>query len=192
MTAKMTENELVLLAKAGNEQALEAIIRKNLPAVYRLCLSILKDPDMSEDAAQESFVKMWRNLKKIDVQKNLHAWMMQIAKNTCFDLIKSQRNIPMSAFEDEEGRNTLEESLHSNSPSPAEMTEHSLLRGLLDTTLGDLSPAYQKVLNLYYRQGLNFREISEILHEPLHTVKSRHRRAIINLRLILAEKDLVA
>jgi RNA polymerase sigma-70 factor, ECF subfamily len=187
LQAVIRENELVLLAQTGNDQALEELVKINLPAVYRLCLGILHDEDLAQDAAQDAFVKVWRNLKKIDPQGNFRGWVMEIAKNTSLDYLKKKKATPFSAFETEDGANALLETVASDSASPAELAENSLLRELLDKATSRLSPAYQKVLNLYYQKGLNFREISEEISEPLHTVKSRHRRAISNLRLILDE-----
>ena len=183
------DNELVLLAKAGNEQALGTLVNRHLSLVYGACLRYLANQDEAEDAVQETFVKVWRNLKKIDPQKNFKAWVMEIAKNTCLDILKKKRAVPMSAFEDEAGFNYLAESLVSNDQSPSDAAEQSILKRVLNSALEKLSPAYQKVLSLYYQEGLNFREISETLNEPLHTVKSRHRRAVINLRLILGQNN---
>lgn len=181
------ENKLILLAQAGKDQALEILIRRNLSAVFALCLSYLKNTDEAEDVVQDTFVKVWRNLKKIDQQKNFRAWTMEVAKNSCLDVLKKRKTVPMSAFDNEDGSNPLITALEDPSPSPADIAEQSILKRLLNTATAKLSPAYQKVLFLYYENGLNFREISETLNEPLHTVKSRHRRAIINLRLILSK-----
>ncbi len=185
----MPENELVLMAKAGKDRALEMLIRLYLSSVHGMCLRYLGNADEAEDAVQETFVKVWRNLKKIDPQKNFRAWSMEIAKNTCLDVLKKKKAVPMGVFANEDGSNTFIESMVSLSPSPAELAEHSMLKRILNIATHKLSPAYQKILSLYYGQGLNFREISETLNEPLHTVKSRHRRAVINLRLILAENN---
>ena len=185
LTITIPDNELILLAKAGNEQALETLVKRHLSLVYGSCLRYLGNQDEAEDAVQEAFVKVWRNLKKIDPEKNFKAWILEIAKNTCLDILKKKRTVPMSAFEDEDGYNYLAESLVSTDRSPSEAAEQSILGRILNSALEKLSPAYQKVLAMYYKEGLNFREISETLNEPLHTVKSRHRRAVINLRLIL-------
>jgi len=187
--AANSENELILLAKTGNEQALETLIKRHLSLVYGSCLRYLSNQDEAEDATQESFVKVWRNLKKIDPQKNFKAWLLEIAKNTCLDILKKKQAVPMSTFEDENGYNYLIESLTSTDQSPAEAAEQSILSQILNSALKKLSLAYQKVLAMYYKEGLNFREISATLNEPLHTVKSRHRRAVINLRLILSQTE---
>lgn len=183
----LTTNELILLAQAGNDQALEKLVKLHLSIIHGTCLRYLGNSDEAEDAVQDTFVKIWKNLKKIDIQKNFKVWAVEIAKNTCLDAIKRRRTVPLSAFEDENGNNYIADTLESNTPSPADRAEHSLLQRMLNGALNKLSPAYQKVLSLYYREGLNFREIAETLDEPLHTIKSRHRRAIMNLRLVLAE-----
>jgi len=180
-----SDNELALLAKAGNEQALETLIKRHLSIVYGCCLRYLGNQDEADDAVQEAFVKVWRNLKKIDPEKNFKAWALEIAKNTCLDMLKKKRTVPMSAFDDENGNNFIIDTFASSAASPSDMAEHSILSRILSSAMKKLSPAYQKVLSLYYKEGLNFREISESLNEPLHTIKSRHRRAVINLRLIL-------
>ena len=186
----ISDNELILMAKAGNDQAMETLVSRYLSIVYGACLRYLNNTDEAEDAVQETFIKVWRNLKKIDPQKNFKAWAMEIAKNTCLDAIKRKRAVPLSAFEDEEGNNYLSDSLRSTAPSPDASAEQSILARALTAATDKLSPAYRKVLSLYYKDGLNFREIAETLDEPLHTVKSRHRRAIINLRLILDKNEL--
>jgi RNA polymerase sigma-70 factor (ECF subfamily) len=185
----MENNELILLAKAGNDNALETLVSRHLSVVYGACLQYLKDSDEAEDAAQETFVKVWRNLKNIDSQKNFKAWIMEIAKNTCLDILKKKKTVPISAFEDENGFNYLAESIPSTSLSPSDLAEHSILSRILNTALEKLSPAYRLVLSLYYKEGLNFREISETLNKPLHTVKSQHRRAVISLRTLLAQTE---
>lgn len=184
---KPRNNELILLAQAGSDRALEELFRVHLPMVYGICMRYLHNSDEAEDATQESFVKIWKNLKRVDPKRNFRVWAAEIAKNTCLDMIKRRRTIPMSAFDDINGNNYIADTLRSTAPSPVELAEQSLLQRLLHGAMAKLSPAYRLVLSLYYQEGLNFREISEKLREPLHTVKSRHRRAILNLRLILAE-----
>jgi len=187
MNENVTDNELVLLAQVGNDKALELLVKRYLSPVYGASLRFLGNGDDAEDATQETFVKVWRYIKNVDLQKNFRAWVMEIAKNTCLDIIKKKRTVPMSAFEDENGDNFILDTTVSTLESPIEATERSLASRLLNAAMEKLSPAYQLVLSLYYRDGLNFREISEKTNEPLHTIKSRHRRAVINLRQILGK-----
>lgn len=85
-----SDNELILLAKAGSEQSLETLVKRHLSLVYGTSLRYLGNQDEAEDAVQEVFVKVWRNLKKIDPEKNFKAWVLEIAKNTCLDMLKKK------------------------------------------------------------------------------------------------------
>lgn len=181
----LTTNELILLSQAGNDQAFKQLVQVNLPLIYGICLRYLGNTEDAEDAAQDSFLKIWRNLWKVDLKRSFRIWAAEITKNTCLDILKRRRTVPFSAFENDEGENYLADTLESTLESPAQSAERSLLRRFLYSAVIRLSPAYQKVLSLYYQEGYNFREIAKKLGEPLHTVKSRHRRAILNLRLNL-------
>lgn len=183
------DSELIIKAQSGNQQALELLIQRFLPGVFNLCLRYMQDSFDAEDAAQEAFVKVWKNLKKFDANKSFKNWVLEIAKNTCLDILKKKRVIPFSAFETEDGTNSLTETLASGRFGPFELAEQSSLKNTLQELLKKLSPVYQKVLSLYYEQELNFREISQELDEPLNTVKSRHRRALIMLRKFLTGLD---
>jgi RNA polymerase sigma-70 factor, ECF subfamily len=186
-TSDKNQNELILLAQTGNDAAFEQLVQANINLVYGICMRYLGNPEEAEDAVQESFLKIWKNLWKVDIKRNFRVWAAEIAKNTCLDILRRQRTVPLSSFENDNGENYLENTIESAIESPAQSAERSLLRRLLGMATARLSPAYQKVLALYYQEGLNFREIAEKLGEPLHTIKSRHRRAVMNLRLILAK-----
>lgn len=176
---------LILEANAGNGQSLELLIGRYLPSVYGLCLRYLQEQADAEDATQETFVKVWKKLAAFDQEKNFRPWVLEIAKNTCLDILKKKKIIPFSDFETGDGSNSLTETLIAGGLTPHEFTEQSSFNRILNTALCKLPAAYQNTLSLYYGKQLNFREISEHLNEPLHTVKSRHRRAIGILKKML-------
>lgn len=193
-----SDEQLIIEAGKGDQQALELLVKRYLSLVYGVSRRYLRDSDEAEDAVQEVFVKVWRNLKKFDtpsfakategkVKKSARPWIMEITKNTCLDLIKKKRSIPLSVFDAPDGTNLLTENLTSKDPSPSEMVEQSQLKQLLNSAQKKLSKQAQTVLSLYYQQGLNFREIAWSLNESLNTVKSRHRRALISLKDLLKE-----
>lgn len=178
--------QLVIQACAGNQQALEVLIKHSLPSVFGLSLRYMKNSYDAEDATQETFVKVWKNLKKFDVQKNFKNWVLEIAKNTCLDILKKKKIIPFSAFDTSDG-NVLAETLASTDPLPLQLTETQILKNAFQKMKTKLAPIYQKILALYYDEGLNFREISNELNEPINTVKSRHRRALLMLKKFLTQ-----
>jgi RNA polymerase sigma-70 factor, ECF subfamily len=184
----MTETEdqkLINQYLAGDEQSLEILIKLYLKPIYGFAYRIVNHPAEAEDITQEVFLRVWKKIKKLDPQKNFKSWIFTIAKNASIDYLKKKKTLTFSAFEQEDGGNTILDSLADPEPLPDELFERSDLVTLLDSTLKKISLPYRLVLQLYYFEHFNFREIAEVLNEPLNTIKSRHRRALIKLKEIL-------
>lgn len=169
-----------------NREAFEALVRRHMSFVYAIAYRYVQSTSDAEDVSQDVFVKVWSNLKRFDSAKSFKGWVAEITKNTCLDLQKKRRTIPFAAFTKEDGSNVLYDTLVDPSELPIALADQSIFRRVLSATVQKLSPAYQKVISLYYDSGLNFREIAIELDEPLHTVKSRHHRAISRLRELLS------
>lgn len=93
--------------------------------------------------------------------------------------------MPFSNFDIEDGKNFLAETVANKNLLPDKLAEKSFTKDWLYVAIDKLSAKYSLVLKLYYKEYLNFREISELLGESLNTVKSRHRRGLILLRATL-------
>jgi len=182
-----SDKELIKQAKLGDQSSLDALVRQYLPIVYGIARRYIRDSDDLEDATQEVFIKMWRNLKKFDARKPVKPWLAEITKNTCLDILKKKKALSFSAFEAEDGTNALLDNIPSTTPLPTELVDQSIFKKILHAAIKKISPNYAEVLSLYYYKGLNFREIAEVRRESIDTIKSRHRRAIILLRGLLDE-----
>ena len=79
----------------------------------------------------------------------------------------------------------LTETLTDQAPLPPELLERAGIAQMLNKMMEKLSPKYRMVLFLHYNDHFNFQEISESIGEPLNTIKSRHRRALIILRNLI-------
>jgi len=157
----------------GDEKSLEILIKKYLKPIYGFVYKYTGNAQEAEDLTQEVFVKMWRHLKKYNKNKSFKTWLFSIAKNTCIDWLRKKKTIPISELK-ERGEND-------------NFFEQVSISQLLQSATNNLLPKYQTVLSLYYNDNLNFREIAEKLNEPLDTIKSRHRRALIILKKHLNE-----
>lgn len=181
----------------GDEKALKILIGRYLKLIFGFAYQYVGNAKDAEDIAQETFVKAWRKLKSFDPhrsrfrvakdkpQKKFKVWLFAIVKNTAIDFLRKKKDIPFSAFTDEEGDNMILENLVDPVPLASEMSERKSAQKSLESVIKKLSFSYCEVLNLYYKGHFNFREIAEILGKPLNTVKSRHRRALILLRKFL-------
>jgi len=172
-----TDEQLVENYLKGNEKALEEIVRRYLPLIYNFSRRYTGDPDNASDIAQEVFVKVWKNLKKFDASKNFRAWLFTIAKNTALDWLKKRNAVPLSLL--------LEDVADSEQISIVDKIEQKSLYKNLSLAIKKLPMKYSSVINLYYKNNLNFREISGLLSESINTVKSRYRRGLILLKKAL-------
>lgn len=182
-----TDEQLVTNYLKGDEKALEILIKRYLKPIYSFVFRLVGNNQEAEDITQEAFVKAWRNLKKFDSKKKFKTWIFHITKNTSFDFLKKKKTIPFSEFENEEGENTLVETLADPSPLPNKLLKQTSIGEMLNAAMNQLTPKYRLVLFLRYNDYFTFREIAEVLREPLNTIKSRYRRALIMLRKSLSD-----
>ncbi len=183
---EQSDEQLIAAAREGDDGALPLLIRRYLAPVYRLAFGILRDKQEAEDAAQDTFFNIWRNLKKYTPGRQPKAWILGIARNAAIDRIRKKKPSVFSDFEDTEGENVLLETHAGTDPLPDEAAFASADRALIAKAADMLPPLYREVLALHYGQGLTFDEIAAIINASINTVKSRHRRALIRLRSLLA------
>lgn len=183
-----SDEQLIADYLAGDEKSLEILIKRYLKPIYSFVYRYVGNPQEAEDITQDVFVKVWKNLKKFNQGRSFKTWIFSIAKNASLDFLRKKKATPFSKFENGEGENTLIGTLADSSPLPDEILERAGIAEMLNAVMKRLAPKYRMVLFLRYNDHFTFREIAEILGEPLNTIKSRHRRALIMLRKLLTEK----
>ncbi|HVO28971.1 MAG TPA: sigma-70 family RNA polymerase sigma factor [Candidatus Paceibacterota bacterium] len=182
----LIDNQLIAESIQGREAAFAELVSRHLGGVYKFAYRYVRDEQDAEDIAQETFVRAWKNLRKFDASKNLKTWLFTIAKNASLDLLKKKKPLAFSKITDAEGE--LESFLApyvASGEMPEEAMDQKLLKGDMDAALAKLPPAYRAVLALRYNEHLKFREIAEVLREPIDTVKSKHRRGLALLKNVL-------
>lgn len=184
-----SDEQLIDAYLKGDKESLGVLFGRYLKLIYSFVFRYINGGPEAEDITQEVFVKAWRSLKKFDQSKSFKIWLFAIAKNTAIDFFKKKKTILFSDFENEEGENILENNLVDPSPLPQEILEKADMAKMVNEALDKLSVQYRMVMFLRYNDHFNFREIADVLNEPLYTVKSRHRRALIKLKEILSKKD---
>ncbi|OGI26269.1 MAG: hypothetical protein A3J76_04505 [Candidatus Moranbacteria bacterium RBG_13_45_13] len=181
-----SDNQIIEKVFSGDEDAFAEIIKIYLKPVYNFVYRLVGDHDTAEDLTQETFVKVWKNLKKFDQKRNLRTWLFTIAKNTTFDFFKKKKEIPFSSFADEEGESWLE-NITDDNILPDEILERNNLAEELEKILQKLPPHYRVILLLHYKEDFSLHEIAEIIDKPYNTIKSRHQRGLARLRKLLLD-----
>ncbi len=181
-----TDEELIADFVEGNEEAFSTLVERHLKTVYSFVVRFVGNSEEAEDIVQETFLKAWKGAKQYRAEASkFKTWVLRIARNTAIDFLRKRKHIVFSEFENDEGQNVLAETV----PDPHELPDEVFARienaDMLAKTIDKLSPEAREILLLHYTNGLTFLEIGEMLNEPTNTVKSRHHRAIQNLKKLL-------
>ncbi|OGD30131.1 hypothetical protein A2833_00855 [Candidatus Azambacteria bacterium RIFCSPHIGHO2_01_FULL_44_55] len=177
-----SDQQLVADYIQGDEASLELLIRGYLKPIYSFTYRYVGNAQDAEDVTQEVFVKVWKHLEKFDQSKSFKTWIFSIAKNTAIDFLKKKKVIPFSDFDTEDGGNIIADTFADTAKSLQEIFERKETAQILESAMAELSPKYRMILSLRCNSDFNFKEIAETLGEPINTVKSRYRRAIIMLK----------
>ena len=176
-----SDERMVMAYLAGDQEAFSFLVDRHMKHLYNFVLQLVSDRNAAEDIVQETFVKAWKHLSRFDQSKSFKTWIFAIAKNTAYDHLKRKKTLPFSLFENEEGENVLENTPAEND-HPEDILDREATKVELEAKLAALTPLYRTILKLHYQEDLSLHEISEILGEPYNTVKSRHQRALKNLK----------
>jgi len=176
-----SDEQLAVAGASGDDKSFEVLVGRYLHSIYNFAFRYVGDSSQAQDISQEVFLRAWKNLKKFDPKKKFKTWLFAIAKNACIDYLRQKKILPFSVFEDEAGNNYVEEGIISED-IPSEVFEKKDLVVRLNKAISELPPRQQEVLSLHYWEKMTFEEISQALYEPLDTLKSRCRRAVISLR----------
>jgi RNA polymerase sigma-70 factor (ECF subfamily) len=167
------ESEWLVRALKGDDEAFAQIVESYQKPVYHLCYRMLGNPSDAEDAAQESFLRAYKSLKRYDTDRSFATWLLSIASHYCIDQHRKRRLDTLSV--DDEQHAWLEP------PDPGLTPEAALhlsekqeqVRELLDT----LAPKDRSAVIMRYWYDYSYEEIAESLVITVSAVKSRLHRA---------------
>jgi RNA polymerase sigma-70 factor (ECF subfamily) len=162
---------LLVRLTSGDTLALGEVYDRYAGLVNGLALRILRDRAEAEDVVQEVFVQIWRQAGRFDPARGTpEAWICTMARTRALDRLRRRASRREEPSESAPGA------------TEAPRTEQALaVRKALDS----LSPDQRRALELAYYEGLTQTEIAARLEEPLGTIKTRIRTAMIRLRDVL-------
>jgi RNA polymerase sigma-70 factor (ECF subfamily) len=182
-----TDAELIQATIDGDAGAFSVLVARYNRDVYGYAFFMAKNTGDAEDIAQETFVKVWKNVRKFKPAQKFKSWLMTIARNTAIDYIRRRRHMAISNFDDAEGGNAIEETLSDGAVLADEVAAMAESAAAMAEAVAKLPDIYRTVLALRYQNGLSFEEIAGILKKSVNTVKSQHRRALIALRKVIKD-----
>lgn len=172
---------MIELIQSGDRKAFNMLVEEYQQKIINISFAMLSDYEEACDAAQETFVKVYRNIGKFRGDSSLSTWIYRIAKNTCNDFLRKRKEKFLS-IDDEDAKIQVKD----DSYSPEKKTEKKELGKLLEKAIAELDENSRTVLVLYEFENMSYDEIAKILDLPPGTVKSRLNRAREKLRNILS------
>jgi RNA polymerase sigma-70 factor (ECF subfamily) len=158
------------LAAGRHARAFDLVVPAYKDRVFHLAYSILRDRAAAEDAAQETFVRVWRALPGFDGRAALGTWIYAITRNTC--LMELRRRRPTVSFDDPDSTEA-QHAATSIATGPAEDPERDNILRLVEA----LPRNQREAVRLFYLEDRSYEAVAERLGMPLGTVKNLLHRA---------------
>jgi RNA polymerase sigma-70 factor (ECF subfamily) len=188
---RLTDQEVVLLARSGREAAYRELVRRYERPVFALLFRMVRDRELAEDLAQETFIKALNAIESYRPEFKFSSWIFKIANNAAIDHLRRRELDTLSLdgsphAETPEAMQATALQIGARQESPLDAVEARELGGAIEAAIGRLRPEYRSCILLRHVEGRAYEEIAEILSLPLGTVKTYIHRARNELRLSLA------
>lgn len=168
--ARLEEASLIAQARAGDQSAFGELVARYQVAVYNLCYRMLGQSEEAEDAAQEVFLRIYRQLRSYDPAHRFSTWVLSIASHYCIDQLRKRRLtiVPIDS---------IVGWARSRQPQPDDLALDGEQRDQIQAFLHKLPEKYRLALVLRYWYDLSYSEMAQVMELPENTVKTRLHRA---------------
>ena len=190
-TCTLTDNELILGYKEGDYSCFEILLSRYQNKVYGYIFSVVKDKDIADDIFQDTFVKAIMTIKQGRYIENGHfpAWITRIAHNLIIDYYRQVKAENLQSTDDEDVNILNRKELADGTIEDSLVTTqiHNDIRRLV----GALPANQREVLVMRYYKNMSFKEIADTTGVSINTALGRMRYAILNMRRIAEEHNIV-
>lgn len=158
---------LVRRCLSGDQPAMLALVERFRGQVFGLCYRMLGERQDAEDAAQETFIRVLKNLHRWDPTRDFEPWLLAIAGNRCRTALSTRKRRPAA-------ETTLVELVADDAPDQ-QAAQH--LAEEMHLALGGVREEYRQAFLLFHDHELSYAEIAEAMAVPLGTIKTWVHRA---------------
>ena len=188
---KLSDHELLNTYISGNEDSINVLLNRHRKRILDYIYMMVKNRDVADDIFQETLIKVVRFVQEGRYTENgkFLSWVLRIAHNQVIDYFrqKKQRN---NVSEGDAGYDILNNQKFSDHTVAEKLITNQIetdVRKLIDF----LPPEQKEVVLMRYYMGLSFKEIAEQTDVSINTALGRMRYALINLRKLIDEKQLI-
>jgi RNA polymerase sigma-70 factor (ECF subfamily) len=182
------DRALLDAARSGDRAALDALVTRYEPHVYRFGMTMCHDEDDARDVLQDTLLAMVRSLKSFRADSSLSTWLYAIAHHACLKRRRRRSSAPRRV----ESLDTLDEGererLSASGPTPENAAEASETQAALAEAIRGLDPGQRSILLLRDVEGVSAAAVAEALGLSVAAVKSRLHRARVAVRAAMAPR----
>ena len=186
-------SDKVLISRYLNDDitSLEILINRHKNRVFAYILMVVKDRQLADDIFQDTFIKVINTMKAGSYKEEgkFIQWVMRIAHNLIIDYFRKSKRIPVM----ENGHSDFDifDTISMNDPSVEEQIITKQIHKDVRTLIEYLPPEQKEVLFLRHYTGMSFKDIAEQTDVSINTALGRMRYALINLRKLVKDKDII-
>jgi RNA polymerase sigma-70 factor, ECF subfamily len=188
---KISDSKLIAEYLSGNQNSLEQLICRHKNRVFAYILMVVKDKQLADDIFQDTFIKVINTIQSGSYKEEgkFIQWVMRIAHNLIIDYFRKSKRMPL--VDNDNSEFDIFDTIQLTDPSVEEQMIidqiHQDVRDLID-----LLPQEQKeVLFMRHYSEMSFKDIAEQTNVSINTALGRMRYALINLRKLVREKDII-
>jgi len=187
--ANATDAQLVCAFQSGDNHALEILINRHKDRIFSSILYMLNDRHLAEDVFQDVFIKIINTLRssRYNDEGKFLLWALRISHNLCLDHFRKVNRTKSVASDETDIFEMIGSTTDAADVKMAQMQSHHQVRLMLNLLPQD----QREVIVLRHYADLSFKEIAELTNCSINTALGRMRYALINLRKIMVEKQLV-
>lgn len=175
-------DELIELARSGDMDALEEIIRRQQKTVFATLYYLNAKPDEIMDLTQEVLFKVAKNIKKLKNPRTFKSWLNQIIINQFYDTLrKKQKSVKKVCIDNQEENKTSIE-IPDFTANPYQRAVDKELEFAIKNSIHKLPNPFKAAIIMRELQGLSYEEIAQATNSNIGTVKSRIARARLKLQ----------
>ncbi|HZK07894.1 MAG TPA: sigma-70 family RNA polymerase sigma factor [Bacteroidales bacterium] len=186
-----SDKDLICQFLEGNQYSLEKLIQRHQNRVFAYILMVVKDKQLADDIFQDTFIKVINTIKSGAYREEgkFIQWVMRIAHNLIIDHFRKSKRLP--TVENDKDNFDIFDTIRFTDPSVEDrmITEqiHEDVRKLIEY----LPPEQKEVLFMRHYSEMSFKDIAEQTDVSINTALGRMRYALINLRKLIKEKNVI-
>ena len=185
-----SDQELIRLFISGEHNALEALINRHQRKLFSYILLIVKDKHLAEDVFQDTFIKIINTLRagSYNEEGKFLPWAMRIAHNLIIDFFRKSKRMP---FRENSEEYDLFETLMVYDETIEDKLIIAQIHDDVKKLIEHLPDEQKEVLKMRHYEDMSFKEIAQVTDVSINTALGRMRYALINLRKLIEEKNII-